>query len=141
MYHVTRTFFKLQSQGRRSVKFSGGTNPNMPTKKSSFNQITAFLALQHRVVFMVCCKFADKLNIYCNFSDKPNVWEGKAPLAPLYRQFLRSCIFLVSCFGYEAISVMIDVVDNSFTCFQARFSCWITLFQNGFVYSKDSSFY
>ena len=57
--------------GRRQGKFWGG-NPNLLTKKTSFNPNfpikKAFLAL------MVHCKIADKLNIYNKLAEKPNVW-------------------------------------------------------------------
>ena len=64
-----------------------GAKPNLPTEKSSlkpeFPMKNAFLAFEHLQALMMYCKFVEKLNIHCRFSDKPN-FGGAAPLEPLW---------------------------------------------------------
>ena len=58
--------------------FGWRANPNFPTKMTSLKPVLSiqkiFLVLQHRPALKVCCKFAEKLQIYCKYSDKPNFW-------------------------------------------------------------------
>ena len=62
------------------MEIFGGANPNLPTKNASLKPKLliekVFFTFQRRLVLMMYCIFAEKLDIYFKYANKPNFLVG-----------------------------------------------------------------